>query len=92
MNQDRSMNFYVANLGSEVQRMFGWREKGDNDAMQNAYQRIVIIIERIKEFGNKNANIEMDVLKKILSSIVVGGSEYLIDKSQISEYFNPFAL
>ncbi|OHA93775.1 MAG: hypothetical protein A3E02_00700 [Candidatus Zambryskibacteria bacterium RIFCSPHIGHO2_12_FULL_38_34] len=90
--QEKPIYFYVANLGSEVQRMFVWKEKGDKEATQNAYKRAISIIERIKSFGNKSANTEMDILQRSLVELISGGKESILDRNQISLYFNPFAL
>lgn len=83
--QEKPIYFYVANLGSEIQRFLGWKEKGDNEAMQNAYKRAISIIEKIRSFGNQSANVEMNILQKALE-------ENILNRSQISSYFNPFAL
>ncbi|MFA6270161.1 MAG: hypothetical protein WC657_03055 [Candidatus Paceibacterota bacterium] len=83
--QEKPLYFYVANLGSEIQRIFVWKEKGDIKAMQNAHDRAVSIINTIKKFGNKNANAEMDILIKSVEGNV-------LSRNQISSYFNPFAL
>jgi len=82
---EKPLYFYVANLGSEIQRILVWKEKGDIEAMQNAYQRAISIIGKIKSFGNKSANTEMDILKKAIE-------ENILNRDQISAYFNPFAL
>lgn len=83
--QERPLYFYVANLGSEVQRIFSWKEKGDKVAEENAYKRAITIIDKIRSFGNRSANIEMDILLKSLK-------DSDLDKSQLSSYFSPFAL
>jgi hypothetical protein len=83
--QEKPIYFYVANLGSEVQRIFVWKEKGDKEAVQGAFKRAVSIIDKIKSFGNNSANVEMDILKKAIE-------ENILDRNQISLYFNPFAL
>ena len=89
--QERPLYFYVANLGSEVQRIFSWKEKGDKEAAENAYKRAILIIDKIKNFGNKNANIEMDILLDSLKDLIYEKPEF-IDRNQMSAYFNPFAL
>lgn len=83
--QEKPLYFYVANLGSEVQRMLSWKEKGDREAMQNAHQRVMVIIDKIKSFENKSANAEMDILQKTIE-------ENTLNRNQISSYFNHFAL
>lgn len=91
-NQERPLYFYVANLGSEVQRIFVWKEKGDEEAMQNAYKRAISIIDKIKSFKNKSANVEMDILQKSLEELILSGNEFSLNRDQISLYFGPFAL
>lgn len=83
--QEKPLYFYVANLGSEIQRIFVWQEKADIEAMHSAFKRAVSIVDKIKSFNNKNANIEMDILKK-------GIEENIFSRNQISSYFSPFAL
>lgn len=89
---ERPLYFYVANLGSEIQRIFVWKEKGDREAMQNAYNRAISIIDKIKSFNNKSANTEMDILQKYFDKLILEKGEYSISRNQISSYFNPFAL
>lgn len=84
--------FYMANLGSETQRIFSWKEKGDKEAMQNAYKRATSIIYKIKSFNNESANAEMDILHKFFDELILEKMEYSINRNQISSYFNPFAL
>jgi hypothetical protein len=82
---EKPIYFYVANLGSEIQRVFSWKEKGDVEAMTNAYNRAIAIINKIKSFGNQNANIEMDIINEALE-------KNILNRKQMSSYFNPFAL
>lgn len=83
--EEQPIYFYVANLGSEIQRFFSWKEKGDIEAMKNAYDRAVNIIDTIKSFHNESAIKEMNILKKALK-------EDILNRKQVSSYFNPFAL
>lgn len=89
---EKPLYFYVANLGSEIQRMFVWKEKGDKEAMLGAHKRVISIIEKIKSFGDKSANTEMDILEKNFGDFMSGKDEIYINRDQISSYFNPFAL
>lgn len=90
--QEKPIYFYVANLGSEVQRIFGWEEKGDMEAMRGAFKRAISIIDKIKSFGNKSANVEMGILENYLKKLVAGSKECVLNRNQMSSYFNPFAL
>lgn len=88
----KSLCFYTANLGSEIQRIFTWKEKGDTEAMKNAYDRAVLIIEKIREFGNQSANAEMNLLEENIGKLVSEKEEFYFDRNQMSAYFNPFAI
>ena len=90
--QEKPIHFYVANLGSEIQRIFVWKEKGDRETMLNAYKRAVSIIDKIKNFGNQSANAEMDILQKSLEELTSENKESNLNRNQMSLYFNPFAL
>ncbi|KKP56629.1 MAG: hypothetical protein UR80_C0019G0007 [Parcubacteria group bacterium GW2011_GWB1_35_5] len=90
--QERPLYFYVANLGSEIQRVLVWKEKGDKESMQTAFKRVISIIDKIKSFNNKSANTEMDILQKYLEELVLGNEKTVLNRSQISSFFNPFAL
>jgi DNA/RNA-binding domain of Phe-tRNA-synthetase-like protein len=89
--QERPIYFYVANLGSEVQRIFSWKEKNDEMALKNAYNRALGIIETVRSFGNMNANTEMNILQKVLEDLVSGNKSSYLNRNQMSSYFNPFA-
>jgi hypothetical protein len=90
--QEKPLYFYVANLGSEVQRIFSWKEKNDRVALKNAYNRALGIIETVKSFENVNANTEMDILQKALEDLVLNDKNSYLSRNQMSAYFNPFAL
>lgn len=92
MKPDKPLYFYVANLGSEVQRILSWKEKGDKEAMENSYKRAIAIIDTIEKFDNTSANKEMSIFKNTLNSVVSGNLEFNLDRDQASAYFNPFAL
>ncbi len=92
MENKRPIYFYVANLGSEVQRIFSWKEKGDKEAMQNAFKRSVEIIKSIKDFGNESATLEMEILENSLMDLVSREQKLSINRDEASVYFNPFAL
>lgn len=89
---EKPIYFYVANLGSEIQRILVWKEKGDSLAMHNAYKRAVHIIEKVKSFGNKSANAEMEILLDSLDKLISVDRGAPFNKDQISAFFNPFAV
>lgn len=89
---EKPLYFYVANLGSEIQRIFVWKEKGDKEAMQNSYKRAISIIDKIKSFDNKSANAEMNILQKSFKNFTSKNENSSFNRNQMSSYFNPFAL
>ena len=61
--------------------------------MQNAYNRAISIIDKIKSFNNKSANTEMDILQKYFDKLILEKGEYSYkSQSNIIIFFNPFAL
>lgn len=90
--QRKPLHFYVANLGSEIQRIFSWKEKKDENAARNAYDRALGIMGTIRDFRNSSANTEMDILQEALEDLISGSKNYQLDREQMSSYFNPFAL
>ncbi len=92
MNTERNIYFYLANLGSEIQRMFLFKEKKDYTAMESCYNRTLPILEKIKSFKNSGANTEIDILAEVLLDLKSGGERFEIKKADMSSYFNPFAL
>ena len=84
--------FYMANLWSEVEKIFIWKEKGDKKAMQSAMNRVIPIIYKIKSFNNKSASAEINILEDVLNDLNNSSKKYLASRKQLSSYLNPFAL
>lgn len=90
--QEKPIHFYVANLWSEVEKVFAWKEKGDKNLMQSALGRAMHIIEKIKSFNNKSATFEISILEDILNDLDNFPRKYLADRQQINAYLYPFAM
>ena len=90
--QEKPIYFYMANLWSEVEKIFISNEKGDNASSQSAFRRAMPIIAKIKSFNNKSASFEIDILQDILNDLNSIPRKYLADRKQISAYLYPFAL
>ncbi len=88
--KDKPVYFYMANLGSEVERIFVWKEKGDRTLMINAYNRAEKIINGIIDRKlSESATKELLMLKNVLTDLkndVVG-----ISRAEFASYFYPFA-
>lgn len=90
--EEKPIYFYMANLWSEVEKIFVWKERGDNEAMQSALKRAIPIIDKIKSFNNTSATAEINILQDILIDLNSSERKYLISREQLSSYLNPFAL
>ena len=90
--KEKNICFYMANLWSEVEKVFIWKERGDMEAMQDALARVLPIIEKIKSFNNKSANAEIDILENVLNDLNNTERKYSASREQLSSYLNPFAL
>ncbi len=94
MNQpERTTLFYMANLGSEFVRVFNALDKNNELAGRAAVQRCFGIIEKLKGLEEmKSRSEETDRLIDILNDFLLETPNYSISRSQIENYFNPFAL
>jgi len=82
----------MANLWSEVEKIFIWKERGDKIAMQDALERAKPIIEKIKSFDNKSASAEIGILEDVLNDLDSSDRKYFASREQLSSYLTPFAL
>lgn len=88
--QEKPLYFYMANLWSEVEKIFIWKERGDDKAVSSAYNRTLSIIERIKNSGNKSAHDEVSILERVLKEIKNSEEKPFISRNQMSSYLKPF--
>lgn len=89
----RDSCFYMANLGSEMKRLYASREKGDKKEMETSYDRAMNIIEKaltLKELRGREG--EFLMLKNLLQDLVSKKSEVYIQERHLASYFTPFAL
>jgi acetamidase/formamidase len=89
---EKPIYFYMANLWSEVEKIFIWKERKDKEAMQSALRRAIPIIEKIKSFNNKSASFEASILEDILIDLDNPQRKYLASREELSSYLNHFAL
>lgn len=89
--QEKPLYFYMANLWSEVEKIFIWRERGDERAVAGAFNRMLPIIEKVKNSGDKNARAEISILEEALLDIKDSKNESKISRAQMSSYLRPFA-
>ena len=89
---DKPIYFYVANLWSEIEKIFIWKEKGDEIAMKSAFDRAIPIINKIQSMNNASASFEMAILKDVLIDIKNSMEKHSVSREQIASFLSPFAL
>lgn len=89
MNKEKPLYFYMANLGSEVERIFVFRERGMKDEMINASSRAEKILSGIIETNSSDsARKELLILKDVLFGIK--NDSLFPTRQECANYFFPF--
>ena len=92
MNTARTPVFLMANLGSEVAKIFSAREKVNLNMLEMATQKANEIISELKHLPETKDNKEIDILRDIILDIVKENHQYDIRAEHLRSYFYPFAL
>lgn len=93
MNTNRTPLFLMANLGSEMSQIFSYMEKGELKMAQSARSRAnIIITELLAHSDMKGRTGEVEILSEIIEDVFASNRRYKVKKSEIEEYFMPFAL
>ena len=93
MNNKRTPLFLMANLGSEVTRLFAALEKKDAVLTQGAYERACKILTEVMTFPEmQNRNAEFAILKNVLDDLALAHNTLSIKPQHLKAYFMPFAL
>lgn len=92
MNPERSTLFLMANLGSEMLRMFGHKQTGQRDLMGKSADRALAIISSLTEHTDLGSGAqEIQILKDIINDMLSPAPTLSIQKRDLDIYFNPFA-
>lgn len=84
--------FLVANLGSELTRLFCLRENGNRRSLAGSRERALGIIERLEQHPELNGRTgEIAILRNIITDCVSENPKYQISAADIEQYFMPFA-
>lgn len=88
---ERTPLFYLANLGSEVNRIFTLKEKGLLKEAEGAYARAIGIVDKLLNHpGLEGRTGEIKMLKDYLEQSMT--SEHLqVLKKEWQGYFSPYA-
>ncbi|PIR04914.1 MAG: hypothetical protein COV57_01955 [Candidatus Liptonbacteria bacterium CG11_big_fil_rev_8_21_14_0_20_35_14] len=93
MNQERNVNFLMANLGSEVTRLINAKQKGDFKLLEDAKKRALVIWTEIELKENlKERKYELKILREVIEDISKKYSDLNLNYNNVKDYFLPFAL
>ena len=93
MNTTRTPLFLMANLGSEVSRIFSALESGKGDQAKLAYLRAGHIILQIKQFPEMLPRVEeINQLVRVLDELLKEKPKYQVSRGNMEAYFQPFIL
>ena len=85
--------FLMANLGSEVTRLFRAREEGNGERMRGAYTRACEIVHEIQALpSDKGVLHELLIFQEVLDDAVCEKPYLRIRLESVKNYFLPFAL
>ena len=82
----------MANIGSEVERAIGWREKENPEYSRLAFERSLELLDlTISDSRWKNRLKEIVRVRELLCDAVLGGKEYKTSLKDLDRYFFHFA-
>lgn len=90
MNTERTSLFYMANLGSEVERIFSLKKRGMEEESKEAYARALNIIEKLishRELSGRTGEIKL--LKNYLGESIKNLQDQVIQE-EWRNYFMPY--
>lgn len=90
---NRSSLFLMANLGSEVSRLFSAREKRDSKMIRESFERAQKILNEIIVIPDmKKREEEVNILREIINDLADENREVKTSKKDLIGYFTPFAM
>lgn len=83
----------MANVGSEVERAFNWREKNNFDYSQKALERALELLElTINNTSKKTYLKELTRIKEVMLDFFMGDNVYNMDISSFKKFFYYFGV
>lgn len=85
--------FLMANLGSEVARLFRARDEHNTERLLGAYERSCQILKEVQMLQSEKENVrELSLLQDVLDDAVRAHPQFSVRVESLREYFMPFAL
>ena len=92
MKTERTSVFLMANLGSEVSRIFSAKEKNNPNLLVSAITRARAILSELKTLPDIKNNKEIDILADVIDDLGQVTPKYQIIPEHLKSYFYPFAM
>ena len=94
MKSPRTTVFLMANLGTEILRLFGYKNKGDLADARMSAERASRIIDSLERHPDINSGKkEVDMIRKVMVEDALSDRpEYHITEADVSSYFMPFSM
>lgn len=87
------VTFLMANLGSEVERLFHAIGEKNAERMHGAYKRACQILNEVQAFpGTRKVEGELTLLREVLDDSIREVPQLHIRLETVRKYFLPFAL
>ena len=93
MTTERSTVFLMANLGSEIERLYMAHDSGDRGKITGSYERAVAIITELEnrdDIGNGKGEVEL--VKGVVDDIASANPQLSVRAEDMRSYFLPFAM
>ncbi|MEK9156160.1 MAG: hypothetical protein AAB360_02550 [Patescibacteria group bacterium] len=86
-----SLSWQMANIGSEVHRTISWREKGNNEYANLAFERALELIDlTIEDPKNRRRSREILKFRELFTDWYLGEGNYIVSGESLDKYFLPF--
>ena len=89
----RTSTFLMANLGSEIARLFLAVEKGDELKIKATKERADGILHQLENMPDmKSRQIELSIINEVIDDLEKKQKQFSVTAESFSRYFQPFAL
>ena len=90
--QKMSLIEQMANIGSEVERAFHWKEKNNSDRMMKAFERALELLDLTLDCPNHRLRLkEIARVREVLVDIFLQCGQFTVSESSLRKYFLQFA-
>ena len=92
MKTERNSLFLMANLGSEVSKIFSAKADSDLEMLEMSTTKAKSIISELRQLPDIKNNAEIDILADVINDLGKTNPKYQISPENLKSYFTPFAL